>query len=151
MTPHKQLIKHDPKNDAYGDCWRTCIACLLDLHPSQVPHFCADGVSQATADADCRAWLKERGYNLVRTCMFAKYSEMAADWFGEAMYILCGASPNHPGVGHCVIGRGGFEIVWDVGQSGAGLAGPWVDDNGNGIYWCEFIVPRAEMVLLEAA
>ena len=39
MTPQTQLNKHDPANGVYGDCGRTVIACLLDLHPSEVPHF----------------------------------------------------------------------------------------------------------------
>lgn len=39
MQYHKQLCKHDPENGSYGDCVRTCIANLLDLHPSNVPHF----------------------------------------------------------------------------------------------------------------
>lgn len=43
MTPYKQLIKHDPKNGQYGDCARTTIACLMDRHPQEVPHFLHDG------------------------------------------------------------------------------------------------------------
>lgn len=39
MKYHKQLLKHDPENKVFGDCYRTAIACLLDLHPSEVPHF----------------------------------------------------------------------------------------------------------------
>lgn len=142
MTPHKQLIAHDPEHGFWGDCWRTCIACLLEIHPAEVPNFAAGG-DQAKADVACRTWLKARGYNLVRFCMNADFdfSRVAADWFDDTLYILCGASPNIPGVAHCVIGRGAFEVVWDVARSGAGLAGPWEDENGNRVFWIEFIVP----------
>jgi hypothetical protein len=38
MTPHKQRFRHDPANGIYGDCWRTAIACLLDIQPEEIPH-----------------------------------------------------------------------------------------------------------------
>lgn len=141
MTPHKQLIKHDPASGAWGDCWRTCIACLLDMSPADVPHF-ADQ-DNPKADEQCREWLKERGFNLVKVCMFAESASFAADWFRDAFYILTGLSPNVAEVAHCVIGRGAFDVVWDPAQPGKGLAGPWVDEHGNNLYWIEFIVPMS--------
>jgi len=40
MRFHKQLItNHNPESGIFGDCQRTAIACLLDKHPSDVPHF----------------------------------------------------------------------------------------------------------------
>ena len=51
MTPQNQLHKHDPANGVYGDCGRTAIACLLDLHPS--PHFWnGEKADNPTADED---------------------------------------------------------------------------------------------------
>ncbi|WP_434033700.1 hypothetical protein [Cupriavidus sp. a3] len=150
MTPHKQLISHDPEHGFYGDCWRTCIACLLDLHPSQVPNF-VEGVDQPAAEKAARAWLKARGYNLIKLCMLADYPDAAAEWFDDMPYILVGQSPNIPGIGHCVIGRGAFEMLWDPALSGLGLAGPWQDENGNRVYWIEFIVPLQLPELKESA
>lgn len=125
----------------WGDCWQICIACLLEIHPAGVPNFAAGG-DQAKADVECRTWLKARGFNLVRFCMNADFdfSSVAADWFDDTLYILCGASPNISGVAHRVIGRGAFEMVWGVAGSGAGLAGPWEGEAGNRVYWIEFIV-----------
>ena len=65
MTPHNQLIKHDPENGMYGDCQRTCIAVILDLHPSEVPHFCEDPTA-TRHDENWREkrqarWLHDRG------------------------------------------------------------------------------------------
>ncbi len=30
MKNLKQIVKHDPDNDQYGDCYRSAIACILD-------------------------------------------------------------------------------------------------------------------------
>src|SRR3546814_14399554 len=76
MTPHPQLIKHDPENGAYGDCQRTCIAVILDLHPSEVPHFCdnplADRDSPDWWHKRQTRWLAERG---LAEAPFAYYSD----------------------------------------------------------------------------
>ena len=66
MTPHTQTILADPaRNDGHdadgnpGDCYRTAIACLLDLEPESVPHFVAAGEGKwwdATQE-----WVKARG------------------------------------------------------------------------------------------
>lgn len=36
----KQLIAHHPEIDRFGDCFRTCVAMILDKRcPTEVPHF----------------------------------------------------------------------------------------------------------------
>ncbi|MBL4656293.1 MAG: hypothetical protein JKY33_10775 [Bacteroidia bacterium] len=40
MKYHKSSITHDPEQSQWGDCFRTCLACLLDYpNPLNVPHF----------------------------------------------------------------------------------------------------------------
>ena len=39
MTPVDQSIMHDPENGKIGDCFRACVASLLDLPLEKVPHF----------------------------------------------------------------------------------------------------------------
>lgn len=40
MNKLKQLITHHPEFDDFGDCFRTCVAMILDKScPSEVPHF----------------------------------------------------------------------------------------------------------------
>lgn len=150
MTPHKQLISHDPANGAWGDCWRTCMACLLDMNPSEIPNF-VEGGDQLLAAKRARAWLKERGFHMIVVCMLEEHAGAAAEWFGDALYILTGKSPNIPNIAHCVVGRGPFEVVWDPARSGAGLAGPWVEDDGRRVYVIEFIVPDKLAAYREAA
>lgn len=38
MKPVRQLYRHDPANGVYGDCWRACIASVLELPIEDVPH-----------------------------------------------------------------------------------------------------------------
>lgn len=146
MKLQKQLIKHDPENGFWGDCYRTCIACLLGIDAADVPHFCDDAQGKDIDDteANCRAWLKSCGYNIIKVCMLECNASYALSWFDDMPYILTGQSPNFNGVAHCVIGRGAFDVVWDVSPLNKGLAGPWVDENGNRVYWIEFIVPIQE-------
>ncbi len=43
MTPQKQLNRFGMGNGQTGDCHRTCIAMILNMHRDDVPHF-MDGV-----------------------------------------------------------------------------------------------------------
>ena len=56
MTPYKQLIKHHPEQDEYGDCYRTCIACILSVHPSFVPHVYHRGANESATE-EMNEWL----------------------------------------------------------------------------------------------
>lgn len=58
---HQLVRRHRPDEDAIGDCWRTCIACILGLsRPDLIPHFVADGLDLSRADdvAAARRWLR---------------------------------------------------------------------------------------------
>jgi Fe-S-cluster formation regulator IscX/YfhJ len=57
MTKHKQTIFGFGK----GNCFSTCIACLMDLTPDEVPNFC----QEPTWLEDAVNWLKERGVGVV--------------------------------------------------------------------------------------
>lgn len=128
MTPQSQLIKHDPENGQHGDCQRTCVAAILDLHPSEVPHFCDD--PSATRDDDQwwakrqDRWLADRGL----TCAtFAYSAEISLE---EVMKLTSRQNPTTPmillgqsslGCNHVVVVLNG-EIVCD--PSGNGIIGP---------------------------
>lgn len=43
MIPVDQSIMHDPDNKRYGDCWRACVASVLELSLENVPHFAGNG------------------------------------------------------------------------------------------------------------
>jgi hypothetical protein len=70
VRPQKQLYtRNNAQAGEYGDCHRTCIAMILNMHRDDVPHF-MDGVDPATPPDDpiwrrCEddeiAWLRKRG------------------------------------------------------------------------------------------
>lgn len=118
MTPHTQTILHNPAQGQLGDCWRTCIACLLDVKPEEVPHF-------AELDGNWRlntqAWLKERGLAFYD---YAYMDDFATQGISGCHHILTGPSPRDPeNVRHNVIGLDG-QVHWDPHPSRAGLHNP---------------------------
>ena len=65
ITFHRQLLRHDPASGIIGDCYRTAIACRLNMDPADVPHF-MQGRAGPPGMRDANTWLAERGYSLVR-------------------------------------------------------------------------------------
>ena len=59
MTPFMCQTKHDPENGTYGDCFRACVASILEIEPDQVPHFCENG-EPVTDNGQLTRWLAER-------------------------------------------------------------------------------------------
>jgi hypothetical protein len=74
VRPQKQrYTRNNVAAGEFGDCHRTCIAMILNMHRDDVPHF-MDGVDPATPIDDpawqrCEdaevAWLHERGLTVV--------------------------------------------------------------------------------------
>ena len=60
MKYYHQLFRHNPEEGKYGDCYRTCIACLLDMKPGEVPHF-MNTDNYEEGDSHSQEWLAERG------------------------------------------------------------------------------------------
>ncbi len=65
MRDEKQsiLTAFDPDKPP-GDCWRCCIAALLNMKRDDVPHF-YDQTQFRSAEADAQEWLNARGYFLM--------------------------------------------------------------------------------------
>ena len=131
MTPQKQLLRHDPDNGVYGDCFRTTLACLLDLAPAEVPHFMDGAVSDATGVDAANAWLAKRRMMLIcfpfdcgLDLLFATMAKLNPG----VHYLLTGESRS--GVNHCVVCRDD-RIVWDPSLTDAGIVGP----TSEGHYW----------------
>ena len=128
MTPHKQLIRHDPENGAHGDCQRTCIAAILDLHPSEVPHFCDDPTATRQDDhwweKRQARWLAERGLAAATIaysgeCSLSDVMLWTSRQNSTTPMILAGTSSL--GCNHAVVVLNG-EIACD--PSGNGIVGP---------------------------
>ncbi|MGW8565701.1 hypothetical protein [Isoptericola sp. NPDC055881] len=124
MIPADQLHNAGPGEEVVGDCWRTAIACVLDIPPADVPHFVQEHggyFAQATLD-----WLAER--------------DMRGEfWNGpptdyEGHVIATGPSPRgdwlHAVVAYIEPGLPGFvetRMVHDPHPSRDFLAGPPVE------------------------
>ncbi|KQT37692.1 hypothetical protein [Methylophilus sp. Leaf414] len=144
MKFHKQLYSHDPENGQFGDCLRTCYACLLDFPDvEQVPNF---GVHYGDIKAFNNAkdnWLLGWGYKEIS---FPITGEVTLDWLLECMtswnpdttYMLTGLGAR--GVNHVVIARN-REIIHDPHPSNAGLVGPCSEPDQQPIWWVHFLAP----------
>lgn len=110
MKKFTQTILHDPENGKIGNCFATCVRCLLELE-HEIPNF-----------AEYTDWV-------TRTQLFLSTHDLAFiemkipkdDWCVNWIYsyhMIMGTSPR--GVLHCVLGYNG-EVVWDPHPSNAGL------------------------------
>ncbi len=138
MKENTQLIYHNPPL-SFGDCWRTCISCILDLEPEDVPHFLIDGCQNDTALFRARPWFRERGLEIITISMDSSASfDMCNLMFGDSLYILTGESNNYRESAHCVIATGHFKMIWDVSPKRDGA--PPKPFKENGFYCLDFIV-----------
>lgn len=139
MREQKQAFLHDPANNIWGDCYRTAVACLLDLPRDSVPHVFHDGCKGPVADKRMNDWLGQRGMTqfvvaldgntpldqLLNSMLWANHSDVE--------YLLCGVSKN--GTSHVVVCRGD-AIVWDPAIDDSGITGP---DPESGYWWITVI------------
>lgn len=125
MKIQKQLIKHDPDNGQYGDCYRTCIACILDMDASEVPNFCDQSQPDVPWSERQDRWLAELGLAVAtfaydgNTVDFNQVMVWTSKQSPYVPMILCGLSSI--GVNHSVVVLAG-NIVCD--PSGNGIVGP---------------------------
>ena len=141
MRRLQQLITHDPTQGRYGDCWRTCIAMILDYEsPIDVPHFAEMSLSGEQIDVLTNEWLSEKGFALASIVF--REDEHPWDWMKimnpHVPMILLGQS----GIGeinHCVVCLGG-EVWHD--PNGSGVVGPCIDD-GDGRFWWIYMISVA--------
>lgn len=143
MIERKQLLRHEPHNEIYGDCNRTAIACLLDKEPWEVPHFAQLWATTPGYDwkAGQREWLRFWGFGLVTFVYPNDLDSMFAfmrDWNPRLNYLLSGTSPR--GFSHTVICSGG-GFRWDPSPHGGFLVGPL----DSGFYELEILVPISQL------
>lgn len=119
----------DIGGDVPGDCWRTAIACLLDIPRDDVPHFLAH-----EDDPDGNGWWAETvafveqhrpGWTLQNyEPLFPVYAQPEV---APQHVIGVGPSPRGDFLHAVIVDAITGETVWDVHPSRAGLAGPLVE------------------------
>lgn len=98
MIPQRQLNRHNPANGEWGDCWRTCIACILDLRPEEVPHFFDGDVIQWEGIKRTQEWLIARGMYL-----------LSFGWKDDWDQIQLTIKTFNPGIHYIMFGMGSTE------------------------------------------
>ena len=137
MTPHKQLNIHSPENGIYGDCFRTALACLLDMNPYDIPNFAEDEKFNKDEISVANEWLEKKGYVIIS---IAYPKEILLKDIMESMkiinpgihYLLIGESRS--GVDHNVICKND-KIVHDTSMDNSGIVGPAKE----GYWWINFL------------
>ena len=117
MIPRDQEFMVDRVNGIYGDCQRACIASILDLEMSAVPHFLqlANGEYQAFEDA-ITSFMSARGLQIIEQTDTVGIMPLE-------YHMIYGLSPRSNGdksLWHAVVGLGGL-IVHDPHPSRSGL------------------------------
>lgn len=105
---------------AGGDCFKTCVAMVLDLDQHALPNFChlPDWWQKF------QAWLAERRLVAVEVNL---YSGVLCRPTPGVPVILTGDSHTHPDGLHSVVGvtaAEGFELLYDPNPGGRFIKGP---------------------------
>jgi hypothetical protein len=157
MRLHKQKFPHIPQAGIFGDCFRTALACILDMEVEEVPHFLQiyHGGSAEARDSAIEKWLNTRGYsNIVIPYQVIVEGEtlysadelmcIIANQNGDdLLYLLTGRSISE--TDHVVICRGP-KIFWDPSPSNSGVVAP-----SNGFYFVTHILPSSMRLSQEEA
>lgn len=116
MIPVDQEFTHNFDIGQHGDCFRACIASVLEVPRSEVPHFAQEAKGDAaTFWNSAMDWLEARGWEYVHVP-----SETDARLLSP--HFISGPSPRGNGVVHMVIGLNG-AIAHDPHPARTGLAG----------------------------
>jgi len=136
MLYHKQANLHDPDNGLYGDCYRTVLACLLDLPRDDVPHYVTSmDNTEWLEDIQPKydRWLADRGLQEFSLAADGDWSlDFVLQWQRFRAKVpmrsmLIGSSRSE--CNHVVVVYNG-EIEHDPAQNNSGITGP-ADDG----YW----------------
>jgi sulfur carrier protein ThiS len=135
MTPCKMIVE---PGTGRGDCFRSCVAALLDVGPIAVPHFFEHG-DALRGWADFEQWLFET-HNLAWCEMTFPGSLTVGDLLDGLRYQLKDTYAMLLGYGftenHAVVILNG-EIVCDPSWTNMGINGP----STNGVYGVGLLIP----------
>jgi len=121
MIPIDQSILHDPDNGKNGDCWRACLASVLELPIEKVPHF-GDMNAREGRKAEL-TFLGNMGftiYTIYGEGSMTNHPQMEEG--DHEYYFAIGPSPRNKNISHQVVCHNG-EIVHDPHPDKTGLAG----------------------------
>lgn len=143
MKYHTQANLHDPENGVFGDCYRTCLACILDLERDEVPHYVDTmdpGKWAKIVQPKYDAWLGVRGWQ--ELCIpipgegvevedILHFHKTRTPFPTTAMLI----GESRTGCNHIVVVENG-KIIHDTSINKSGIIGPGND----GFYWLTWLI-----------
>lgn len=104
MKPIFQTKFPTEENPKQGDCFRACIASILELRLEEVPDFCA---SQGDWETNFHQWLAEKGLSSVEVNLGP--DQIIYPVTEGTLCIVSGTTSRHPTRLHSVIGR----VTWN--------------------------------------
>lgn len=117
MRPVNSTNEHKPNEGITGDCFRACVASVLEKNIWEVPHFYSDIEAEYMEVLKCiKEWFQGSGMSYLEMHTQEDPRDFMQDVNPDMYYILLGESK--PGVGHAVVAHGN-KIVHD--PSGTGL------------------------------
>lgn len=119
MTPQHQTVFGDGK----GNCFATCIACILDLRVEDVPNFCGDN-PEANGEwlRATNRWLAQYGLRYIEFT----YGDWVVDSHGVPDCHVIVSGPGPRGCDHATVWLNG-KIAHDPHPSGDGILEPKFD------------------------
>lgn len=117
MRPVNQLELHDPP-DSIGDCFRACIASILELPADEVPHFGRLAWPDENMDVIAASWL---ALLLNRELVYWDAPLFRGDPLWDLPLIASGKSPRSE-AHHAVVWQYG-KVAHDPHPSDSGLDG----------------------------
>lgn len=116
MTPVAQTLIHDERTGVYGNCFRACVASLLDLPIKDVPAFETMRDREGEWWREFERFLNERGFDFDGV----EYDRPGDDEPGVGGYfIVNGDGPR--GYRHSVVCDRRGELVHDPHPQGGGV------------------------------
>ncbi|TGS57733.1 hypothetical protein EN826_032355, partial [Mesorhizobium sp. M1D.F.Ca.ET.183.01.1.1] len=107
MKLQKQLFRHATDKGVFGDCYRTAVACILDLEADQVPHVhrSITGLEQGELIDGFLAGLGVTRLSIPFSIEGVQAAlDNASHWSKGLPYLFSGTSRN--GTGHVVVAHG---------------------------------------------
>lgn len=113
--PKQTLFGFGEPGTRPGDCWRCCIAAILNYSADNVPHFVELSIIQeSNVRVITTDWLRFQGCRLLEgDC---------SEYVDPLPRIVCGPTirSKQPGQHHCVVMRGG-KVLYDPHPNESGL------------------------------
>lgn len=150
MIPIDQQFPHSPEARVAGDCYRACVASILELSREAVPHFMEDFPSADEFARRESRWLGEVGWRVITFAVAAPNAaatpkvEAVLEMMGEhnpALTYILGGQSSRADVNHCVVCQGG-QVVHDPHPSRLGISRP----SSDGYYWISILVKHDRLV-----